>query len=596
MRLIVLTLFFLALGSSPALSASRSDALIILNNLMEEGAATRHPESFKVLIETYFSGVKCLEEKKPELAAKYFALVEKYGKILAPYFLTLQPGQQLITPSRPKPPTVPAAPALPSPGPAAPQAARVSATELAAAEALRQVLEPAPNAAPGAPEAGVATVPRLAAAPKLPTPAATQTPPVVPAPVVPAPVVHAPVVHAPVALPLARATQPAAPVVSAAAAGGQTAHAAKPGQAESRPEQGAAPKTSPEPAAGSAAPPRSLAVAPSLPPARPLAAHPAPQAAAQPADPPEASWPEDAATPEEDDGVVDDVAAEGTSEDSPRPTPQVAGSILGGETLYRVRANDTLLKIAARFKIRPHLLARLNRLAPTSLLREGQTLRIVNRRIVPSPLDEGLIINIADCTLYCFKDGKLSRTVPIAAGRAELKQNRSWQTPLGSFKVVDKVKNPSWRVPVSIQKEMEQQGQEVKTLVPPGPANPLGKYALRTSLPGILIHGTNRPSSISSYSSHGCIRVSPANIELLYNEVPVNTAGKIVYRPVKVAVNAGKTYLEVHKDIYGKIEDLEKEARNLIEEAAGDAPIDWRKVRRMVKEQTGVAEEVTRTR
>lgn len=586
MRLIVLAALFLALGSSPALSASRSDALIILNNLMEEGAATRHPESFKVLIETYFSGVKCLEEKQPELAAKYFALVEKYGKILAPYFLTLQPGRQLITPSRQKPPSVPAAPVLPSPGPAAPQAARESGADLAAAAALRQVLEPAPHPAQGAPEAGAAPAPRLAAAPKLPTPAATQTPPAV----------SAPAVSAPAAAPLARATQPAAPVVSAAAAGGQTVHAVKPGQAESRPQQGAAPKTSPEPAAGAAAPLRPLAVAPSLPPAGPPAARPAPQAAARPADPPEASWPEDAASQEEDEGVVDDGAAEGTGDDSPRPAPQVAGSILGGETLYRVRANDTLQKIAAHFRIRPHLLARLNRLAPSSLLREGQTLRIVNRRIVPSPLDEGLIINIADCTLYSFKDGKLSRTVPIAAGKAELKQNRSWQTPLGSFKVVDKVKNPSWRVPVSIQKEMEQQGQEVKTLVPPGPANPLGKYALRTSLPGILIHGTNRPSSISSYSSHGCIRVSPANIELLYNEVPVNTTGKIVYRPVKVAVNAGKTYLEVHKDIYGKIEDLEKEARNLIEEAAGDAPIDWRKVRRMVKEQTGVAEEVTRAR
>ncbi|GFO58134.1 hypothetical protein GMST_04590 [Geomonas silvestris] len=587
MRLIVLTVLFLALGSSPALSASRSDALIILNNLMEEGAATRHPESFKVLIETYFSGVKCLEEKKPELAAKYFALVEKYGKILAPYFLTLQPGQQLITPSRHKREPVPAQPAFPSPGPAAPQAARESGADLAAAAALRQALEPVPNAAPDAPKAAAAPAPRLAAAPKLPTPAAALTPPVVPAPIVPAPA----------AAPLARVTPPAAPVVPAAATGGQTAHAVQPGQPESRPHEGAAPKTSPEPAAGSTAPLRSLAVAPSLPPARPLAAHPAPQAAAQQAAQPEASWPGNAASQEEDeDGVVDDVAAEGTGEDASRPAPQVAGSIMGGETLYRVRANDTLLKIAARFKIRPHLLARLNRLTTSSLLREGQTLRIVNRRIVPYPLDEGLIINIADCTLYCFKDGKLSRTVPIAAGRAELKQNRSWQTPLGSFKVVDKVKNPSWRVPVSIQKEMEQQGQEVKTLIPPGPANPLGKYALRTSLPGILIHGTNRPSSISSYSSHGCIRVSPANIELLYNEVPVNTAGKIVYRPVKVAVSAGKTYLEVHKDIYGKIEDLEKEARNLIEEAGGGAPIDWRKVRRMVKEQTGVAEEVTRTR
>jgi len=506
MRLVALTVLFLALGSSPALSASRSDALVILNNLMEEGAATRHPESFKVLIDTYFAGVKCLEEQKPELAAQYFALVEKYGKILAPYFLTLTPGRQLITPSRKPSTPVPLPSAHPAPG--SPQAARAHGPEPAAQAGVPKGVEAGAGTAKAAPGAE---------APK-------SSPAVAPPPL---------------------------------------------------------------PVAAVAAPPR-----PQHPPAPPVVE----QVQPPPATPVLGAQPRAEEPDDEEDEAVDQVATDSGDAEAAQPPPPLSGSVLGGETLYRVRANDTLLKIAARFKIRPKLLARLNRLTPASLLREGQTLRIVNRRIVPSALDEGLIINIADCTLYCFRDGKLVRSVPIAAGRAELKQNRSWQTPLGSFKVVDKVKNPSWRVPASIQKEMEQLGQEVKTLVPPGPENPLGKYALRTSLPGILIHGTNRPSSISSYSSHGCIRVSPANIELLYHEVPVNTAGKIVYRPVKVAVSEGKTYLEVHKDIYGKIEDLEREARTLIQEAAGEAAIDWRKVRRMVQEQTGVAEEVTRSR
>ncbi|GFO66924.1 hypothetical protein GMLC_05030 [Geomonas limicola] len=548
MRLIVLSVLILLLGTTPARSASRSEALIILNNLMEEGASTRHPESFKVLIETYFAGVKCLEEKQPELAAKYFALVEKYGKILAPYFLTLQPGQQLITPSRNKAKPVPAAP-LPIPGPASPQAVRSQEAQLSALGPQPALTGTGTGAATAAPEAHL--------------------PPVVP--------------PKPAGSPVSTARPAAATTPSPVAA-------AEP--AATKPPQ----LPAPGPAASS--PLHPIAVVPPLAPSRgPLPAAPAPLPANAATAVPDVEQQVRAESPEEDgeDELVEDAPTESAGQEGSRPEPQLLGRVLGGETLYRVRPNDTLLKIAARFKIKAPLLARLNRLTLTSLLREGQTLRIVNRRIVPSPLDQGLVINIADCTLYCFKDGKLTRTVPIAVGRAELKQNRSWQTPLGSFTVVDKVKNPSWRVPISIQKEMEQQGKEVKALVPPGPENPLGKYALRTSLPGILIHGTNRPSSISSYSSHGCIRVSPANIELLYNEVPVNTAGKIVYRPVKVAVSEGKTYLEVHKDIYGKLEDLEREARNLLA-AAGSTPIDWRKVRRMVQEQTGVAEEVTRVR
>src|SRR5207244_4257585 len=59
------------------------------------------------------------------------------------------------------------------------------------------------------------------------------------------------------------------------------------------------------------------------------------------------------------------------------------------------------------------------------------------------------------------------------------------------------------------------QGKPVLTHVPPSPANPLGKYWLGLSIPGVGIHGTNAPSSIYNLQTHGCIRLHPDDIEKL---------------------------------------------------------------------------------
>ncbi len=48
--------------------------------------------------------------------------------------------------------------------------------------------------------------------------------------------------------------------------------------------------------------------------------------------------------------------------------------------------------------------------------------------------------------------------------------------------------------------ELERKG--VMTILPAGPDNPLGRYAIETSVPGILIHETIKPSSVYQFISH----------------------------------------------------------------------------------------------
>lgn len=70
--------------------------------------------------------------------------------------------------------------------------------------------------------------------------------------------------------------------------------------------------------------------------------------------------------------------------------------------------------------------------------------------------------------------------------------------------------------------------------VPPGPSNPLGKFALDLGWTAIAIHGTNDPDSVGRRASGGCFRLLPADIATLFEMVPVGTPVRVVSGPAIV--------------------------------------------------------------
>jgi lipoprotein-anchoring transpeptidase ErfK/SrfK len=236
----------------------------------------------------------------------------------------------------------------------------------------------------------------------------------------------------------------------------------------------------------------------------------------------------------------------------------------------------------------------MNRLAPNSVLKAGQKLTYNNRKIVPKSVREGIVVNIPDRTLYYFKQGKLVRWLPVALGSATRNDKYVWQTPTGKFRITDKLQNPTWYVPVSIRSEMEEKGKEVLTAVPPGIDNPLGKYAIKTSIPGIMIHSTTKPWSIYGFVSHGCIRVTPADMEEFFREIKINTTGEIIYEPIKLTVTeSGKIFIEVHQDIYEKGIDYLATANNLINKLNLSDRINWSTFKTVLKQKSGVAVDIS---
>jgi len=272
------------------------------------------------------------------------------------------------------------------------------------------------------------------------------------------------------------------------------------------------------------------------------------------------------------------------------PCVSRADMIIGGKSTVSTKEGDSLLAIAARFGVDWQIIARENGFDPKKVCCIGQQFSINNLRIVPKIVQDGIIVNVPDRMLYFFKNGALITAFPVGLGLPQ----EEWQTPIGPFLIVRKTENPTWFVPKSIQKEMEKKGQEVRTTVPPGKDNPLGRYALRTSLENVLIHETIWPTTIYQWRSHGCIRVSPETMQVFFDQVEVGTTGEIIYQPVCIAVEKDRVLLQVGKDIYKRIPSIDTEVRARIEERGLTAMVDWAKVQDVMKKKTGIAEDVTR--
>lgn len=238
-----------------------------------------------------------------------------------------------------------------------------------------------------------------------------------------------------------------------------------------------------------------------------------------------------------------------------------------------------------------HRVIRENGIRNPDLIEPGQEVRVRGRWIVPGRIRDGLILNSAEPKLYWFVDSRLVGVFPVGVGV------RGWETPAGSYFVANRRANPVWFVPKSIQAEMEEEGKEVVERVDAGPDNPLGRYWIGLSVGGYGLHGTNAPSSVGQFSSHGCIRLHPDNIERLYHELPDSARVEIVYEPVKVACFpiTEEVYLEVHSDHYRQWRG-ERLAlvRRLITELGCDGLVDWDVVEAVVREAEGLAVRVSR--
>lgn len=117
-----------------------------------------------------------------------------------------------------------------------------------------------------------------------------------------------------------------------------------------------------------------------------------------------------------------------------------------------------------------------------------------------NPMGEvAILIDVVSRNLYVLSDNKIHKQYPVAVGK--------WHTPtpVGTWRITNRA---SWG-----------EGFGTRWL---GLNIPWGIYG---------IHGTNKPWSIGSYASGGCIRMHNINVEELYKWVKVGTPVIIVCEP-----------------------------------------------------------------
>jgi lipoprotein-anchoring transpeptidase ErfK/SrfK len=96
---------------------------------------------------------------------------------------------------------------------------------------------------------------------------------------------------------------------------------------------------------------------------------------------------------------------------------------------------------------------------------------------------------------------------------------------------------PDWHPP----KEMIERQPYLPRFMAGGESNPLGARALYLGNTIYRIHGTNQPSTIGSFVSSGCIRLTNADIEDLYSRVSVGTRVVVLPGSAPTAASAQGT-------------------------------------------------------
>ena len=258
-------------------------------------------------------------------------------------------------------------------------------------------------------------------------------------------------------------------------------------------------------------------------------------------------------------------------------------SVVGAPFYVKSRQRDTLLDIGRQNELGYQDMDQANPKVDMWVPGEGRDVLLPTFFVLPATPRNGLVLNRPEMRLYFYPPGKPDevQTYPISIGR------EGWSTPLGSFSIVKKVKDPTWTPPASIRAEHAANGDILPDVVPAGPDNPLGPYAMRLSIPSYLIHGTNKPWGLGMQVSHGCIRMNNEGIIELFPQVAEGTPVTIVDQPYKLGWLGDDLYLEVHVDA----EDKHKSSRSVIPESVANAPglvMDWPAVEKAVKENTGL--------
>lgn len=138
------------------------------------------------------------------------------------------------------------------------------------------------------------------------------------------------------------------------------------------------------------------------------------------------------------------------------------------------------------------------------------------REVVPfgaSAMPGSLVVRTAERALYLVNGDGTAIRYSVAVG----KPGKQWS---GRTIIDGKFYRPDWSPPAEVKRD----NPHLPNLIRGGsPSNPMGYGAMTLRGGQYAIHGTNRPKSIGTFASYGCIRMHNHDIADLFERVGVGT-------------------------------------------------------------------------
>lgn len=271
--------------------------------------------------------------------------------------------------------------------------------------------------------------------------------------------------------------------------------------------------------------------------------------------------------------------------------PSAGNDIVGQLQWTQSKPGDNFSSLGRRYDVGYYELIEANPGVDPNLPDPGTIVVIPSRYILPQPRT-GVVINLAELRLFYYPPHQhVVVTYPVGIGR------EGWSTPEGPTTVIQKVANPTWYVPADIKADRAKNGITLPNVVPPGPDDPLGAYALYLGFPGYRIHGTNDPTGVGRRSSSGCIRMWPEDVESLFEAVPKGTKVTVVNDSFKAGWQNNKLYLESHVPLQEQQANIADDAKPMVPAVMAatlhqPATVDWTKAQQIAKVQNGIPQQI----
>jgi lipoprotein-anchoring transpeptidase ErfK/SrfK len=119
-----------------------------------------------------------------------------------------------------------------------------------------------------------------------------------------------------------------------------------------------------------------------------------------------------------------------------------------------------------------------------------------------------VVVDLSDRRVYVYRGETVIASYPIGIGK------KGWETPTGSFQVLNKQHDPIWQHPITGK------------IFPSGENSPLGDRWIGFWTDGrnqIGFHGTPDDELVGAAISHGCLRMRNPDVRLLYKQVGLGT-------------------------------------------------------------------------